>query len=186
MTGPPLEIYLDPNASPRYVSMPSTVPLHWQEKVKADINCDVRMGVIEPVTQPSQWCHRMVVVRKHDGTPRRCVDLQPLNKHCQREKWVMTTPSKQARSVPRNTYKTVTDAWNGYHSVPLRNEDWHLTTFITPWGCYRYCRNPQGFVGAGDGNNRRFDAVLSNSIAKRGASTIPSSGTPTSLTTGAA
>ena len=128
----------------------------------------------------------MVVVRKHDRTPRRCLDLQPLNKHCQREKWVMTTPSKQARSVPRNTYKTVTDAWNGYHSVPLRNEDQHLTTFITPWGCYRYCRNPQGFVGAGDGYNRRFDAVLSNSIAKRGASTIPSSGTPTSLTTGAA
>ena len=186
MSGPPLEIHLDPNASPRYTSTLSTVPIHWQEKVKADINCDVRMGVIEPVTQPSQWCHRMVVVRKHDGTPRRCVDLQPLNKHCQREKWVMTTPSKQARSVPRNTYKTVTDAWNGYHSVPLRNEDQHLTTFITPWGCYRYCRNPQGFVGAGDGNNRRFDAVLSNSIAKRGASTIPSSGTPTSLTTGAA
>ena len=158
MSGPPLEIYLDPNASPRYVSTPSTVPLHWQEKVKADIN----------------------------RTPRRCLDLQPLNKHCQREKWVMTTPSKQARSVPRNTYKTVTDAWNGYHSVPLRNEDRHLTTFITPWGCYRYCRNPQGFVGAGDGYNRRFDAVLSNSIAKRGASTIPSSGTPTSLTTGAA
>ena len=108
------------------------------------------MGVIEPVTQPSQWCHRMVVVRKHDGTPRRCVDLQPLNKHCQREEWVTTTPSKQARAVPRNTYKTVTDAWNGYHSVPLRVEDRHLTTFITPWGRYRYCRNPQGFVQGGD------------------------------------
>ena len=82
MTGPPLEIHLDPDATPRYVSTPSTVPLHWQEKVKADIDRDVRMGVIEPVTQPSQWCHRMVVVRKHDGTPCRCVDLQPLNKHC--------------------------------------------------------------------------------------------------------
>ena len=131
MTGPPLEIHLDPDAASRYVSTPNTVPLHWQEKGKADIDRDVRMGVIEPVTQPSQWCHGMVVVRKHDGTPRRCVNLQPLNKHCQREEWVTTTPSKQVRSVPRNTYKT---AWNGYHSVPLRVEDRHLITFITPWG----------------------------------------------------
>ena len=68
--------------------------------------------------------------------------------------------------MPRNTSKTVTDAWNGYHSVPLRPEDRHLTTFITPWGRYRYCRNPQGFVGAGDGYNRRFDAVLSDFARK--------------------
>ena len=54
----------------------------------------------------------------------------------------------------------MTDTWNGYHSVPLRPEDRHLTTFITPWGRYRYLRNPQGFVGAGDGYNRRFDAIL--------------------------
>ena len=70
MAGPPLEIHHNPSATPRYVSTPSTVPRHWQEKVKEDIDRDVRMGVIEPVTQPSQWCHQMVVVRKHDGTPR--------------------------------------------------------------------------------------------------------------------
>ena len=64
--------------------------------------------------------------------------------------------------MPRNTFKTVTNAWNGYHIVPLHVEDRHLTTFITPWGRYRYCRNPQGFVGASDGYNRRFDAVLSD------------------------
>ena len=37
MLGPPLEIHLNPNASPRYVLMPSAVPLHWQEKVKTDM-----------------------------------------------------------------------------------------------------------------------------------------------------
>ena len=33
-----------------------------------------------------------------------------------------------------------------------------LTTFITPWGRYRYLRNPQGLVLAGDEFNRRMDA----------------------------
>ena len=37
MEGPPLEIHLDPAAKPRYVSTPSTVPLHWQDKVKTDM-----------------------------------------------------------------------------------------------------------------------------------------------------
>ena len=61
-----------------------------------------------------------------------------------------------------NTYKTVTDAWNGYHSVPLREEDRHLSTFITTFGRYRYKRAPQGFVSSGDGYNRRFSAIISD------------------------
>ena len=55
----------------------------------------------------------------------------------------------------------VTDAWNGYHSVPLRKSDWHLTTFITPFGYWHYTRAPEGFLSSGDGYNHCFDAVLS-------------------------
>ena len=64
--------------------------------------------------------------------------------------------------MPKHTWKTVTDAWNGYHSVPLREADRHLTTFITPYGRWRYARAPQGFLSSGDGYNRRFDAILSD------------------------
>ena len=37
-----------------------------------------------------------------------------------------------------------------------------MTTFITPFGRWRYTRAPQGFFSSDDGYNRRFDAVLSN------------------------
>jgi hypothetical protein len=37
--------------------------------------------------------------------------------------------------VPRNTYKMVTDAWEGYHSLPLDKESCKLTQFVTPFGC---------------------------------------------------
>ncbi|KAK3732636.1 hypothetical protein QZH41_011401, partial [Actinostola sp. cb2023] len=50
----------------------------------------------------------------------------------------------------------------GTDSVPLRQSDRHLTTFITPFGRWQYARAPQGFLSSGDGYNRRFDAVLSN------------------------
>ena len=74
----------------------------------------------------------------------------------------MESPFHLARRVPKGTWKTVTDAWNGYHSVPLRESDRNLTTFITPFGRWRYTRAPQGFLSSGDGYNRRFDAILSS------------------------
>ena len=109
----------------------------------------------------------MVITRKHDGTPRRTVDLSPLNKFCRRETFASETPFKLARRVPSNTWKSVTDAWNGYHSVPLRESDRHLTTFITLFGRWHYTRAPQGFLSSGDGYNRRFAAILSDFMRKQ-------------------
>ena len=164
MRGPPVEIHLDENATPKAVHTPALVPVHWQERVHADLLRDEALGVIEkvPYGQPVSWCHRMVVTRKHDGTPRRTVDLSPLNRHCKRETFASESPFHLARRIPKGTWKTVSDAWNGYHSVPLRESDRHLTTFITPFGRWRYTRAPQGYLSSGDGYNRRFDAILSD------------------------
>ena len=107
----------------------------------------------------------MVVTRKHNGTHRRTMDLSPLNKHCKRETFQTESPFHLAIRVPKGTWKTVSDTWNGYHSVPLRRSelsDRHLTTFITPFGRSRYMRAPQCFLPSDDGYNRRFDAILSD------------------------
>ena len=164
MTGPDIELHVDPSAKPIACRTPAMVPLHWQEEVEEQIKNDVALGVLEkvPFGEPSAWCHRMVITRKADGSPRRTVDLSPLNKHCQREVHHVKPPFQQAKSIPAGTWKTVTDAWNGYHSVPIRKEDRHLTTFITPWGRYRYRVAPQGFVASGDGYARRYDEVISD------------------------
>ena len=164
MDGPPVEIHLDEAATPRACHTAASIPLHWQDKVHQDLLRDEALGVIErvPYGEPVTWCHRMVVTRKHDGTPRRTVDLSPLNRHCRRETFTTESPFHLARRIPGNSWKTVTDAWNGYHSAPLRESDRHLTTFITPFGRWRYCRAPQGFLSSGDGYNRRFDAILSD------------------------
>ena len=162
MDGPPVEIHLDPNAPPKACSTPANIPIHWQDQVYKDLLRDEALGVIErvPYGEPVEWCHRMVVTRKHNGSPRRTVDLSPLNQHCKRETHAMESPFHLARRVPKGAWKTVTDAWNGYHSVPLRESDRSLTTFITPFGRWRYKRAPQGFLSSGDGYNRRFDAIL--------------------------
>jgi hypothetical protein len=86
MSGPPVEIHLDPTAKPRACHTAAPIPVHWQQRVYDDLIRDEALGVIErvPYGEPATWCHRMVVTRKHDGSPRRTVDLSPLNKHCKR------------------------------------------------------------------------------------------------------
>ena len=37
----------------------------------------------------------------------------------------------------------------------------HLTTFLTPWGRYRYKVAPQGHLVSGDGFNERYDSITS-------------------------
>ena len=164
MKGEPLQLHVDPSAKPVAIHKPALVPLHWQDKVYADLERDVRIGVLERVSPntPTTWCSRMVVTAKADRTPRRTVDLQPQNRQSVRQTHHVPSPFHLADRVPQGMKKTVTDAWNGYHSVAIREEDRHITTFITPWGRYRYKVAPQGFLASGDEYNQRFDAIIAN------------------------
>lgn len=94
-----------------------------------------------------------MVNRKHNCSTRWTVDLSSLNKFYQREMFAIELAFYLARQVPKDTWKTVTDTWNGYHSVPVGTSAHHLKTFITPFGCWRY--------NSTDGYNRQFDAILS-------------------------
>ena len=119
--------------------------------METGLDRDMQLGVLEPVPIGEHmvtWCHRMVVCAKKKDKQRHTIDLQALNVHA------------QACSVPPGTLKTVCDAWNNYHNVPLHQDDRHLTTFITPWGRYQYCTAPQGYIASGDGYSRHFMRYL--------------------------
>ena len=81
MEGEPYHIHLAPGAAPYACHTPAPIPKHWEDKVRAQLEEDVRRGVIErvPAGEPTEWCARMVVVAKKSGQPRRTVDYQRLN-----------------------------------------------------------------------------------------------------------
>ena len=112
MTGTPMDIVFKEDTLPYAIHTPIPIPHHWKDKVKKDIDRDVRLGIIEPVPQgtPTKWCSRMVVAPKKDGTPRRTVDLQQLKKATLRETHYTQTPFEIVSATPKNTYKTVLDA----------------------------------------------------------------------------
>jgi hypothetical protein len=161
MTGPPMKITFKKDYTPHAVHKPIQVAHHWKYKVKADLDCDVRLGIIEPVPPgtPTVWCARMVVTPKKNGKPRRTVDLQELKKATLRETHYTQTPFSIVSETPKDMYKTVLDAWNGYHSLPLDDNARDATTFITQWGRYRYKRAPQGYHASGDAYTKRFDDI---------------------------
>ena len=101
----------------------------------------------------------MVVVRKQNGSPRRTVDMQALNEATVRQTHPMTSPYQKVMSVPSGMYKTVTDAHEGFHAIPLDEESSKFTRFITPYGVFRYKRGPQGYQATIDAYNRRFDEI---------------------------
>lgn len=88
------------------------------------------------------------------------VDYQSINKHAPRQTHHTASPWHIVASVPEGMRKSTYDVWHGYHSLQLQESDKHLTSFVTPWGCYRYRTTPQGFKAAGDGYTDRMDRLL--------------------------
>ena len=161
-SAPPVKLLIEDNSTPVAVTKATPIPINWLPTIKAELDKDVRLGVIEPVPEntPVTWCSRMGIVPKKSRDPRRVIDFRPLNKVTKKQSHVVESPFVQASKIPANTWKSCFDAWNGYHSVPLDDESKPLTTFLTPWGRFWYCVNPQGQKVAGDAYSLKYDAII--------------------------
>ena len=69
MTGKPLDIVFVEVAVPVAVHTPVSIPHHWKAEVKAGLDQDVQLGIIEqvPAGTPTTWLSRMVVAPKNRG-----------------------------------------------------------------------------------------------------------------------
>merc|ERR1711954_183009 len=162
--GPPMKIHLQPDAVPVAIHKPVPVPLHFREEVYANIEADVKRGVLRkvPPGEPTSWCAKLVITAKKDGRPRRTVDLSGLTKAGIRETHHTRSPIKVVCSIPSGMVKTTLDCVDGYHGIPLAEEDWHKTTFLTEKGRYQYRRVPQGYGSSNDGYTIGTDEVLAS------------------------
>ena len=88
--------------------------------------------------------------------------LQHLNKACKRQIRHAKPPLDQALTIPNSSLKSTNKAWNGYHSLDLREEDRHFTTFITPFGRYQYKVHPQGWLATRDAYTQRYHKITEN------------------------
>ena len=77
----------------------------------------------------------MVPVVKKNGKIRICVDLKRLNKAVKRKKKIMLPNLDDVLpKLAGAKYFSKLDASSGFYQVPLHEDKWKLTTFITPLG----------------------------------------------------
>ena len=162
MKGAPMKIEVDPTAKPFKICNPRQLPYAWMEPTKRELETMVKQGIIEKVgDEVAEWCAPMVATAKPDGSIRICTDFTKLNPFVQRPAHPTSTPEAAIGKVKTGSkYFTTMDCLKGYFQVPIVDEHKHYTTFITPFGRYRYRVCPMGLISSSDEFNRRVDTAL--------------------------
>jgi len=161
MKGGQHHIELEPFAKPVCSGALRNVAEPQKEALKKELDDLVRQEIIEFVEGPSEWLHPIVIVPKKDGNIRMCVDLTKLNKYIKRPVNPQPTPWEVVRTVPKGKkHFAVFDALKGYHQIELDEESRALTTFLTPFGRFRYKRLPMGESDASDVFTLRYGLAV--------------------------
>ena len=128
------------------VSTPRSIPYAYRDKLKAELDLLQSQNIIAPVTEATIGAPIVVAPKKNSDRIRMCVDLSHLNRYVKRERYQSPTPAEAIADISACQAKffTVLDAMKGYHQCPLDQESQLLTTFITPFGRFKYMRAPYG------------------------------------------
>ena len=133
---------INPNHSP-VQHAPRRIPVTLQKEVKEKILELEKKGIIQKVTDPTDWISSMVIVSK-PGKLRICLDPRDLNKAIQRPKYQMPTLEEILPKLSKAKVFTTLDTKDGFYQIGLDEESSKKTTFWTPFGRYRYLRMPFG------------------------------------------
>ena len=166
MEGQKMKITIDPSTNPKpkkvYAARP--VPLHYEEEAKQLINNLVKEGIIEAVYEDTcEWISPAFFVPKQSGKLRLVTDFTHLNRFIRRPVHPFPSANDIMQRIPStSTIFAKLDAVQGYHQVELDEDSRHLTTFLLPWGKYRYRRGPMGLKSTSDIFCAKSDRAIEN------------------------
>ncbi|GJV25299.1 reverse transcriptase domain-containing protein [Tanacetum coccineum] len=106
------------------------------------------------------WLSNSVMVKKHDGSWRMCVDFKDLNKACLKDGYPLPEIDWKVESLCGYPFKCFLDAYKGYHQIKMAEEDKEKTAFITNQGIFCYSKMPFGLKNAGATYQRLVDKAF--------------------------
>ena len=116
------------------------IPFRVSKDVEAELKRLREMDVIEEVTGPTPWVSLVVVVAQKNMGVRICIDMRKANEAIQRIKHPMPTMDDLIADLYGSTVFSKLDLSNTYHQLELGESSWHITTFATHAGLFRYKR----------------------------------------------
>ena len=162
MNVPEMRNHLTDPYVPHCVSKARPVPLRFQtmaEQIVADL---VKAKVIEPESDPTEWCAPAFFVPKGDGLRVRLVtDYTKLNRYVRRPVHPFPSVKEIVQAVPAGTkFVAKMDALHGYFQLALDELSSKITTFLLPSGRYQYLRAPMGLSSSSDKWCRHSDRAI--------------------------
>ena len=134
------------------------IPYAKREIVEEQVNKMLKMGVISP--SESQFSSPIVLVKKHDGSQRFCVDFRNLNASTVKDNFPMPRIQERLDSLSGCKFFTVLDLTAGYWQFKMESESKKWTSFKTHMGVFEFERMPFGLCNAGATFQRAMDSML--------------------------
>ena len=78
-----------------------------------------------------------------------CVDYTSLNKACPKDHFPLPCIHQIVDSTSGYEILSFLDAYLGYHQIVMKESNQVTTSFITPYGSYRYVTMPFGLKNSG-------------------------------------
>lgn len=97
------------------------------EEVRTHIKDLLAAGIIRPPHSP--FSSNVVLVRKHDGSLRLCIDYRFLNSRTIKDNYALPRIEEILDSLSGNTYFSVLDMKSGYHQIDIAEEHKERTAF---------------------------------------------------------
>ncbi|GJU09305.1 reverse transcriptase domain-containing protein [Tanacetum coccineum] len=116
--------------------------------IQAEVQKLVETGIMREVYY-HDWLSNPVMVKKHDGSWRMCVDFTNLNKACPQDCYPLPEIDWKVESLCGYPFKCFLDAYKGYHQIQMAESDEEKTAFHTSQGVYRYTKIPFSLKNAG-------------------------------------
>ncbi|XP_068692890.1 uncharacterized protein [Montipora foliosa] len=141
-----LHLYTKQDVTPTKAA-PKEIPLSVKNKFIAEVKDLEEQGIIEKVTEPTDWVSAPTIVSKPSAKNgiRLCIVFRPLNTALKRSEYPIPTVGHLFTAI-----------WH----VPLDEPSSLLTTFNTPFGRMKWKRMPFGISVAPEEFQRRIDESL--------------------------
>ncbi|GKC53723.1 reverse transcriptase domain-containing protein [Tanacetum coccineum] len=133
--------------------------------IQAEVQKLVEVRIMRKVYY-HDWLSNPVMVKKHDGSWRICVDFTNLNKACPQDCYPLPEIDWKVESLCGYPFKCFLDAYKGYHQIQMAESDEEKTAFHTSHGVYCYTKMPFGLKNAGATYQRLVDKAFDNQVGQ--------------------
>ncbi|GJX98208.1 reverse transcriptase domain-containing protein [Tanacetum coccineum] len=133
--------------------------------IQAEVHKLVEAGIIREVYY-HDWLSNPVMVKKHDGSWRMCVDFTDLNKACLQDCYPLLKIDWKVESLCGYPFKCFLEAYKGYHQIQMAESDEEKMTFHTRQCVYCYTKMPFGLKNVGATYQRLVDKAFDSQVSR--------------------